>query len=320
MTSMKAAVFSCPGLGDGLVSMVISQNLYLNDYQVDTFHPKSFIELQNWFPHLPIKPFPLVKEIPLIISTYDQIFISYDEGSEFIMELISQGKNFEKKISKKKIFVLNPCPSKTVGRQPYFEDAKLSPDLSVVENFSSFCKNILLLPKTTKENGIRPPKNLIFQKEKKRIVIHPLSAKESKNWPITKYVKLAKILQKKKFYPCFVIHEKEREKLLFLEKENIPVHSFSSLENLAVFVYESGYMIGNDSGIGHLASCLQLPTISIFRNHRSAKLWHPDWKENRAVYPPSWILNISSFRIRDKYWKKWVSVTQVVKNFERFFD
>jgi hypothetical protein len=332
---MKSAVFCCQGLGDGLVSLVISQNLYLNGICVDTFHPKSLSELQAWFPKLPIKPFPSEDEIPALLAEYDRIFVSYDESSSFIMELILQGKAFEqtqlqrqlqthgheqeKKNFKKKIFVLNPCPSRKIGHQPYFSDAKFSPNSSVVENFSSFCEKILLLPKITKENGIVPPKDeqipMQFQKEKKRIILHPASAKESKNWPIEKYLKLAKKLQKKGFSPCFVVHEKERKKYLFVEEHKIPLISFSSLEDLAHFVYESGAFIGNDSGIGHLASCLNLPTISIFRNHRSAKLWHPGWGKNQSVFPPAWILNIGGFRFRDKYWKKCISVKKVFKEF-----
>jgi heptosyltransferase-3 len=39
---------------------------------------------------------------------------------------------------------------------------------------------------------------------------------------------------------------------------------FPTLHNLAYFVFESGSMIGNDSGIEHLASALKIPTLNLF--------------------------------------------------------
>ena len=37
---MRAAVFSSKGIGDGLISLILSHNLHLNGYNVVTFHDK----------------------------------------------------------------------------------------------------------------------------------------------------------------------------------------------------------------------------------------------------------------------------------------
>ncbi|NGX63014.1 MAG: hypothetical protein KR126chlam6_00419 [Candidatus Anoxychlamydiales bacterium] len=308
---MKAANFSSPGLGDGLIAIALSHNLYLNDIQIDTFH-SSLSQMQSYFPHLLIKNYPQIDEIPKILDSFDQIFISYNENSPFIMKLILDGKNFYPK----KIFVLNPCPSKKLGGQPYFEDAFFKPNLSMVDNIDLFCNNVLKLKKTSKKIDLTIPTNLIFQKFKKRIIFHPSGAKKSKNWQIQKYIKLAKYLIDKGFEPVFVVSENETNEFVDIEKQNLDLKSFDNLNDLAAFIYESSFMIGNDSGIGHLSSFLGLDTISIFRNHRSASLWRPSWSQNKTVFPNRFIPNISFYRLRDKHWKIFISTRQILKYFD----
>ena len=110
---MKAAIFSCKGLGDGLISLLLSSNLYLNGFETDTFHD-NLDQMQTFFSHLSIKKIPNEDELDQILKYYDQLFVSYDESSKFIMKLIKKGKeNFIDKV-----FVLNPCPSKKIGSQP----------------------------------------------------------------------------------------------------------------------------------------------------------------------------------------------------------
>lgn len=308
---MKAAVFSCKGLGDGLVVLTLSHNLQLNNYIVDTYH-NNLIEMQSWFENLPIKKYPDISKIDEILNYYDKIFVSYDFSNKFIMSLIEIGK--QKFLDK--IFVLNPCPSKKVGSQPYYEDTFFTPNLSVVDNILKFCKSVLHLKKVEKSNGIKNPNSSIFKKFSKRVVIHPSSAKESKNWPINSYMSLAKILKEKGYDPVFVISEKEKNDFQILEKNNFSLKAFSSLDTLSSFVFQSAYMIGNDSGIGHLASCIGLQTISIFRNHRSAKLWRPGFEKSKTIFPSPYIPNLSIFRLRDKYWKKFISLKKILKLFK----
>ncbi|HEU63823.1 MAG: hypothetical protein KR126chlam4_00003 [Candidatus Anoxychlamydiales bacterium] len=307
---MKAAIFSCKGLGDGLISLLLSNNLYLNGYRVDTFHG-SLDQMQSFFSHLPIKKYPNEDKIDQILKFYDQIFVSYNESSSFIMKLIKEGK----KIFIDKVFVLNPCPSKKIGGQPYHRDALFDPSINMVDNILLFCKKILKLKKTSKKIDLKIDKNLTFKKFEKRVILHPASAKKSKNWPINKYIKLAQVLKLKGYDPVFVIKENEREEFKIIEEKKIILKSFDNLKNLTNFIYESSFMIGNDSGIGHLSSLLGLRTISIFRNHRSANLWRPGWSQNEAIFPARFIPNISVYRLRDKHWKRFISFRKILKHF-----
>ena len=75
----KCAVLSCLGLGDGLISLILSHNLRLHGYQVTTYHP--FLDqLAAWFPHLPIQPFPPLEELAKTLAECSRIFIFYEKS------------------------------------------------------------------------------------------------------------------------------------------------------------------------------------------------------------------------------------------------
>src|SRR5580692_10458058 len=94
----KYAVFSCKGLGDGLISLVLSNNLHVNGANVTTFHP--FLQkMQCWFPHLSIRPFPSIEEL----VHFDIFFFIY-EKSPWMLPLIA---HCEKQYPEQ-TFVLNP--------------------------------------------------------------------------------------------------------------------------------------------------------------------------------------------------------------------
>ena len=82
---------------------------------------------------------------------------------------------------------------------------------------------------------------------------------------------------------------------------------FETIDALARFVVESHFMIGNDSGIGHLASNLGLPTITIFSSKKRAMLWHPDWGKNQSITP---CIKIPGKLFKNS-WKWLISIYQV---------
>lgn len=307
--NQKCAVFSCKGLGDGMITMILSNNLHLNGYETTTFHDGDFYQLQGWFPGLPIEKFPKTDTISSLLEKFDKIFVSYDSDNSFIQALIKDGKaKFPDKIK-----VLNPSISRNFGSQPFYEDALFRRDISMVDNMENFCK-MLGLKKVVKENGMKCPYGLISRKHAKEVIIHPTSAKKGKMWPKKKYLDLASKLKRKGFECVFVLSSKESVSWQTADRE-ITIRSFTSLDELAKCVYEASFMIGNDSGIGHLASCLNLPTLSICRSKRTSVLWKPSWRKGSVIYPSELIPNISGFRIRDKFWKHFVTTRRVFKMF-----
>ena len=89
---------------------------------------------------------------------------------------------------------------------------------------------------------------------------------------------------------------------------------FASLSEIASWLYESAYFIGNNSGIGHLASCLGVPTLSITARYGDARLWRPSWGQNEIIYLPPWII---SRKLKEKLWQKLISVKMVLKKFQQ---
>jgi heptosyltransferase-3 len=86
---------------------------------------------------------------------------------------------------------------------------------------------------------------------------------------------------------------------------------------LTRFIYESGYLVGNDSGLGHLASFLGVPTCTITRRKALAKLWAPSYTPGAVVTPPPWVPNIRGLRLRDRYWQSFISVEKVLFAFDK---
>ena len=96
--------------------------------------------------------------------------------------------------------------------------------------------------------------------------------------------------------------------------------TFATLDLLARFIYESGYLIGNDSGLGHLASALGVPVLTFCRRKTWANMWAPSFQQGVVLTPSSLIPNISGFRLRDRYWKKFISVGMARRGFERLIQ
>jgi len=305
---VKAAVFSCLGLGDGLISLVLSNNLARNGWEVTTFHP-SLKGLQSWFPHLPLTPFPAKEEIESQFSTFDKFFLFY-EKSEWMLHILK----FCQERWPDKLTVLNPIATRNKD-YPFWEGGKFDGRVSFVDNLVNFCRHTLHFTEPTSSNGIVVPSSVELRRYPKRIVIHPKSSKESKNWPWLKFETLAEQLEEEGFEPWFALTSSEKETVPPCRSPEI-----KSLADLAHFVAESGAMIGNDSGIGHLASCLGLPTVTICRHKHASSFWRPGWSIGAVLTPPSLMPNLKGLRWRDKYWKHWISVGRVQNTFLSLYE
>jgi len=266
--------------------------------------------MQSWFPHLTVQRYPPVSELPKILSSYEMFLVIQNDSDEFVLRLIQEGKRrFPEKI---KVIYLYPSPN--IVNEPYYSDCLTDPKLPIAENFRRLCEKVLHLPKLTKSNGMIPPVGLVQRKFEKRVVIHPTSSRPSKNWPKEKFVKLALHLKERGYEVVFVPGSEEIENWKNIGFE---VASFNSLDLLSRFIYESGYLVGNDSGLAHIASSIGIPTLTFSRRKSVANLWAPSFHKGIALTPSSWIPNIRGFRFRDKYWKNFISVKKACRAFDR---
>lgn len=300
----KAAIFSCRGMGDGLIFLVLANNLRRDGYDVTFYHDGNIRDLAAWFPWVSIKSF---KEAPKnVLESFSKIFISYDSASSFIKELILSGRERRGE----SIFVMNPSISKTP--KDSHGDFFFNREISIVDNLFYFCRDILKVKNPTKANGIEIPKKLIYRKNRKDIIIHPTSATKGRRWKKSKFLKLASHLEAKGFFPKFIVAPDE---IFMWHNQGFDVMAYLSFDGVARLIYESGYFIGNDSGIGHLASNLGLRVLSIARSKRTMGLWRPGWEYAAIITPSSLIPNIKGFRLRDKRWQNFISVRRVCQVF-----
>jgi hypothetical protein len=91
------------------------------------------------------------------------------------------------------------------------------------------------------------------------------------------------------------------------------VPEFSNLDDLAMYVYQSGFVIGNDSLVGHLASNLQIPTIIVADKNERMKLWRPGWLEGSVVTLSPWVPRWKFF---EKNWQHFISSARVLRAFD----
>lgn len=309
MMGPRAGLFYHNGLGDAVNCLVLSNNLHLNGWRATTFH-NTIGSMGNWFPHLDVRPYPRMEELSHVLQAFDWFFVVHNDTDEFVLKLIQEGK---RRIPDK-LKVIYLYPSKNMVNEPYYADSLIDPSLSVAENMRLFCERILHLPKITRSNGFIPPADLVSRKFPKRVAIHPTSTRVMRNWPKEKFAALAAWLQGQGYEPILIPGAKETGGW---EELGFAMPTFPTLDLLARFLYESGFLIGNDSGLGHLASAIGVPTLTICRRKTLANMWAPSFNRGIVVTPSSWIPNIRGFRLRDQHWKKFITVGMIQRAFSR---
>ncbi|MGE5195943.1 MAG: glycosyltransferase family 9 protein, partial [Anaerolineae bacterium] len=188
-------------------------------------------------------------------------------------------------------------------------------------NIAISIAKLLNHPTPSKDNGLHLPSHLssllIHRREKQRVLIHATSSCPSKNWPLKKYIKLSKLLHEKGFNPVFSLHIDEKDVMKDVQKEGLDAICFGLLDELAAYIFESGYLIGNDSLQAHLASNLKIPTLVIGDQKDRLRLWRPGWLMGHVMTPPRWIPNCKPWRLRKRHWQYFISVNTVLRHFEK---
>lgn len=289
--SEKIAFICSPRLGDTLIGFVIVNNLLRNGYRIDVFGDYANY-LSDWFPSFKI--FPAVKP-PNVLSLSEYKTVLHMYPSELSEKMAS----------------IHPRSIVLVDCGLYHSR------ITMVDIMVEVCQKILFLHNLTRTNGIQPPTGLTSKRYPRRIVIHPTSALPRKNWPLAKFIKLAKLLSQQGYEPVFITAANEEEYAKEIIRCGFAAPKFSSLSEVAAFLYESGYFIGNDSGIGHLASNLGVPTVTIVLRKGVARQWRPSWAPNVVVLSPNWL---NPRPIKEKLWKYFTSVNRVKAGFNTLLE
>lgn len=274
-------------LGDTLMSLVTANNFLRNGYSIEVFGDYAYA-LKDWFPQFTIYP---------LLSTSQQ-----EKLEQYDVVLHMYESDLSKQVSKWHPFSITMSDS-------IFYLA----DMTMTDIQAALCKKEFALEDVQRVNHIQPLPGLIYRQYTNRIVLHPTSSLLRKNWPSKKFFKLANMLKAEGFENNFIVSPKERPDWLWLEEAGMNLPKFDSLSDVAKFVYESGYFIGNDSGIGHLASNLGIPTVSIILRKGVAKQWRPTWAPGKVVLSPSWL---NPRPVKEKLWKVFTRVATVKNAFD----
>ncbi len=325
---MKLAIFPSTGLGDGIIQLILAQNLNKIGLKIDYYHHylsdiDSLISGVNVYP-------PSSDIFTEKIDSYDVILL--DQGSK-IVDLSKYMEHMESKLAiytmaRKKNPWINKSGSKIenssfiaptlfiAGRNIDFGvfngqslRANKRRGLSTAGNIVHFLKTNSIVESPDYDLTLSLPGNWQGQKYNKRVSIHPTSVNEKKNWLPDRFINLARKLRNQGYEPAFTVSPSEREYWRGRIKSEFEIPLFENIKELAQYYYESGLFIGTDSGNGHLASALGLPTITIVNRYSNPFPWRPNWSRNIIVRP-----FLSRNLVGNHYWKHTISDNRVLES------
>ncbi len=314
------------GLGDSLIYVLLAVNLARAGYRV-TMLSNHLAYLAEWLPQLEILPFPSPDQTEALYEAYDVIIA--DCGG-----IVAAIKRPALELAQKFIFVgtlkvkadyifdhterlrLRLGIDKAAHLAHLAKAAgpiRVIPDdrVTMVDQTVAFCRERLCLSQASTELGLVLPAHIQHRLYRRRVMLHPTSYNAKKNWPWQKYLRLARRLRESGYEPEFVLSPKERTSWAAYFEAEFPVPHLADTKALAIYLYESGFVIGNDSGVGHLASALGVPVLTIYRKRRDGFCWRPGWGDNEVVRP--W-LSLGALR---QAWMYCLSVTRVKRAFDR---
>ncbi len=309
-----AAVLPALGIGDAILMMIASHHLLQSGLCVTTFHD-NLPELAPWFPNQSFEKNPLEEELIERLQKFDLIVVEND-NSPRIRKLIAI---FRKEPSDR-LSIFYPTYSPAKHGPLCSLDRVFDPNRPMAENIGKAIASLLACAETSTSNGITPPMPLEHRSRFNRIIIHPTSRAPSKNWPAHKFLKLAQRLKDQGYDPHFCVSPNERTTWEKVIESACSLPHFPNLSTLAAFIFESGFHIGNDSLLGHLASNLNIPTLIIADDENRMRLWRPGWSRTRVIFPPEWIPNPRVFRWKKNHWQRLISVRKVLRGFNKLAD
>lgn len=287
------AIIPSSGLGDGLLWAIFAYNMHRNGYDIVLYN-NFLYELRGWFKWLNIQNEPPLSEREAYLKEYDLVI-----AEAFSFAGIPAANESYRMLSEKYCFMrmgyFNDDPSFD-HRAVKIHDKSLHvfeglsglfiptvvPGESMASNIADICKTVMDFKDPTKSNGISVPHLYSFRVNKKRVIIHPFASASKKEWPIKKYVALAKKLSKEGWDIKIVYSSKEIHSVAkYISKYGPYFYHTETLDELAAYLYESAYFIGNDSGPGHLASNLGIPVLTLVI--KNVSVWRADWALTKLV-------------------------------------
>jgi len=316
-------------LGDSLIYLMIAENLRINDYEV-TFYSGLIHQMQEWVPQLKVRPYPPVKQFDKEFDQYDFVimsppsFIRAKMDESVLHEMRQKWALVCQKAPTSWFFnqrdrLLNQLPGEVLDnlQNLLFCGGSIRSGkqlgLNVVEMALEYMKERMHLSSLSRQVLISPPTGLQHRRYRKRIVISPDSAgPEKKNWSPRRFLRLCHKLTEMGYEPNIVVAPKNYQTWKNMKGNVFSTPLFPNIGQLAAFIYESGALVANDSGNGHLASFLNVPVVTIYRKRNANFYWRPSWGPGVVICPK---LRLPWFG--GAVWKPFVKTSEIISALDK---
>jgi len=277
------ALLPAPALGDGLLALVLAHNLHRAGRPATLYHD-ALLELATWLPWAHIEGRPSPKEGRALLAGRTHAFVG-DPA-----------------------FAPAAGPTHLVFGKAHWDRRR--PYLRSLETHAT---RVLDLAWTTDAAGLVRPGPADARPDTRRVVLHPFSARRSKDWPTWRWLQLTRRLERDGWEPRVLLapgeEQRWREEAGGAGVSVVP----GPLPEVAAWLAASAGAVVGDSGIGHLAAALGMPTVSIFRKRSNARFWAPRGARTAAVTPRLRLPGSAGHR----HWVRLLGSARVSRTFER---
>ncbi|BBU27706.1 hypothetical protein BTHE68_14400 [Burkholderia sp. THE68] len=280
-TDTSIAVVLPSPIGDSLIGLVLVNNLIRNGYRPVVFGWVAE-QLADWFPHM-------------AVGQPDAWRGAFDT----VIELLPT--DYASTLSRSGTTL---C----LAKLPEYGGSK-----HMVDRIVEITTKVLGLRDVTRANGLVVPAGVMQGRFVDRVVIHPTGSHPEKMWGRKKFLALSRVLTRRQLQPSFLVAPDEFGVWGDIAEQGCEVHALPRLGEVATWIAESSWFIGNDSGLGHLASCIGVPTLSLFMRRGLARSWRPGWGPGAIVLPPS-VLPFGG--LKERLWQRLLSVRRVTAAFQ----
>jgi hypothetical protein len=293
----RIALVCAAGIGDALITSIAAHSLRKKGYQVTVFS-RHLMGFGQWLEEGDYRP--CAEDWAETLHSFGAVLLQHDNTprARSIVELRKLGMAVSVFYTNYRLSKHGPLEN---GYDYPFDDCK-----TMVDNTCTALQ-VLFNIESRGQNSLLPPPHLVHRLNNQRVLIHPTSTSEEKNWLRKRFLRLANKLEKRGFEPLFILSPKERAQW----PDSLNAHHYPTLADLASAIYESGAFIGNDSGPAHLASYLSIP-LAVICQGRQMPLWSPGWHRPLLIQPPQWVPNIKGMRFRENKWKYFVTTKHVL--------
>lgn len=315
MSGKKVAIVPFPALGDATICLRLAQTLTAGGYSVTLF-ANLLVSSQPNFQWLTFKSLPT--NIETLLIDFDLVLL--DVLSPWVQHylpavlkrpniLLFTAKDFpgELMITKPRLsdeLLASRLPIKALNR-PFCLDKNV--DKCMVDWVDEYAQTVFglqaqsTLPSVTFNEG---------SADTEKIVIFPTTPNIRKNFSFRGFYKLATRLKKTNIAVEIVCMPNELASVR-QHFQGFMVRAFPDISQLIDYLRTAKTVVSNDSGGGHLAAMLGIPTITITRK-RKGFVWRPGYGLGNVVTP------VIMFKLgRGHIWRPFISLNKIEKLIQR---